>query len=110
MHYILGTEILIPEQRTIQQGQGPQPINAQQVQTKVKNNTPFTSGVPYTLHNIRPSRDENNNTLFEYTFIDPSGNTIPVPFPSVADAEKFISSIRGESIPNYEHFHLRRRD
>ena len=95
MHYIIGTEILIPEQRAMGNS-GIQPVNSTQVQKKNKGIGPFQPGVHYRLYNIRVNRDTNK---LQYTFECSHGEPLIVPFESVEEAEKYISAARGESLP-----------
>ena len=102
MHYIIGTDILIPEMQQASQGMGPQPVNAHTVHRRTRNNTPFQTGVNYTLHNIRPIPGGN----LEYNFVsDDGGHQVPIQFESTQSADEFISSVRDEALPDYNQFY-----
>jgi len=96
MHYIIGTEIYIPEDRAMKSA-GPQPVNAQQVTKKAKGVGPFQPGIVYQLHNIRMN---NENNSLHYTFNTNAGEQLVAEFSSVEEAEKYISVARGEPLPD----------
>jgi hypothetical protein len=96
MHYIIGTEIYIPEQRAMK-STGPQPINAQQVTKKAKGVGPFQPGIAYQLHNIRMNNESNSLC---YTFNTSAGEQLVTEFSSVEEAEKYISMARDEPLPD----------
>ena len=100
MHYIVGTQI-ITNNRTIPKIRPG--MTSQQLQSLSKgksNNTSMLSklkpGEKYTLTRIFK---QDNDVV--YTFIDTSGNRENLAFGSVKSAEKFISELRGEALPDY---------
>ena len=100
MHYIIGTEIYIDPVQTLNQGSGPQPINAQQVHRQTRNVGPFAPGVKYSLYNIRKVEQG-----LEYQFIDDTGQNIPLVFESTSQADAVISQIKNEPLPDYTSFY-----
>ena len=99
MHYIIGTTIVVPESVNLQKS-GPVAVDdlaANRVK-RVKNTTPFTTNVTYAISTIRKSPDGEG---IVYTFESQAG-PIALKFNSTRDADRYIASIRGEQIPDYD--------
>lgn len=99
MHYIAGTQIIVGKTATgkIKPGMTSQQIRqlrASSGSTKYTDN--FEPGIMYTL--IRISKEQEG---FNYRFRTRSGDITNVIFPSISEAEKFISSTLGETLPDY---------
>lgn len=97
MHYIIGTQLLVPE--TVEKVQtGPVDITSLNTNNKrrVTNVTPFKTNVVYTLFNIKPHEDG-----LQYSFSS-DFETVVLVFDCTRSADTFIASIRNEAIPNYD--------
>ena len=100
MHYIVGTQIVIEKSAPgkIKPGMTSQQIR--QLRSPSGNSRyaeNFEPGVMYTL--IRINQEPEG---FNYKFRTRSGDIKNVVFPSISEAEKFISSTKGDSLPNYD--------
>ena len=92
MHYIIGT-ILRPTGAP--QSTGHKSLNR-------KKSGPFLTDREYQLFNIRKRPEEE----YKYFFKDQiTGDITEMSFDSTLEADKFISNIRGEALPNYEKFY-----
>ena len=90
MTYIVGTKFTI-HQSVVRPG----------ISSSVKRNAPIGNYLQpgnYTVSYIKKNSD---NTV-TYTFQDDNLAFHPVTFNSIAQADTYISSARGEQIPNYE--------
>lgn len=102
MHYIIGTSIIINE--TVQSSSGSVNITDMRSPKRVRNTTPFKTGVEYSLYNISPIRD-----VFEYMFYsDTIQDTVVLTFGSPSAADNYIAQLRGEMVPNYTELSRRR--
>ena len=101
MHYIVGTQITIrPAVKTpIRPGMSSSQIRSTStgLSTFHEQRELFTPGQTYTLLRIS-GKDEQ----VCYKFASIEGEIIEAVFPSVNNAEEFISELRGENVPDYE--------
>lgn len=101
MHYIVGTHIQLPASKS---GQQIRPgMTSQQIRANSRGPSGFveqrqllTPGTQYTLIRIMKVDDGVN-----YIFSSSVGSRVTLPFSSVSEAEKFISSVIGETVPDY---------
>lgn len=109
MHYIVGTKITVqPVIKTaIRPGMSSNQIRKQSTGLSkfVEQRDMFTPGDTYTL--IRVFMKDGNVC---YKFASLAGDITEVEFGSVTDAEKFISELRGETIPDYEQINRDKTD
>ena len=97
MHYIIGT-ILRPTGTS--QTTGHKTLS--QFKLNRKRSGPFLAGREYELFNIRKRPEEK----YKYFFKDQlTGDITELSFDSTLEADKFISNIRGEDLPNYKKFY-----
>ena len=101
MHYIVGTKIIVNTAPQTRQSQsGLRSVGAVQVNRSV-NTEHFQPGNEYTLYYIKK-----HNKNFVYTF---KNNTTEekflIPFESPGEADKYISKILGEKLPDYKKHH-----
>ena len=102
MHYIVGTSIIINE--TVQEQSQITNITDIRGPKRVRNTSPFTTGVEYQLYNIKPTKD-----LFEYMFYSESTqDTVVLPFGSPTAADHYIAQLKGERLPDYDNLNHRR--
>jgi len=101
MHYIAGTEITIAPNKS--SGKIRPGMTGAQIRAMSQKSSTFTDqreklkpGVKYTLTRVY-KQDE---TLV-YKFMTP-GEIVELQFDSVASAEKFISEVRSEELPDYD--------
>jgi hypothetical protein len=101
MHYIVGTVIHIPSsKRSVSIRPG---MTSQQIREISKGPSrgdvhleDLKPGMQYTLVRISKQDDQ-----IVYTFSSSVGERVNLNFTSVSDAERFISGLKGESIPDY---------
>lgn len=101
MHYIIGTAIQVPSsKRSMSVRPG---MTSQQIREISKGPTGgdqhltnLTPGMQYTLVRISKQNDQ-----IVYTFSSRVGDRVNLNFSSVAEAEKFISGLKGETVPDY---------
>lgn len=97
MHYIIGT-ILRPTGAP--QSTGHKSLS--QFKLNRKRSGPFLTDREYELFNIRKRPEEK----YKYFFKDQiTGDITELSFDSTIEADRFISNIRGEELPNYEKFY-----
>lgn len=70
--------------------------------TKVTANTPILPPGMYTINYIKKNQD---NVI--YTFVNENLERVDVEFDSIGQAEKYISAMRNEQLPDYESFYKR---
>lgn len=108
MHYIVGTKITCTPSR-------PQPLRPGMTSSQIKNRSTglttfteqreqLTSGVEYTLIRVYIKEEK-----VCYAFAG-NGERVELLFDSVTDAEKFISELRRETIPDYEELNKYKSD
>ena len=111
MHYIAGTQIVTRPVRA-------QPLKPGMTSAQIKNRTSglstfddqrsqLTAGVTYTLIRVSMSAEHQNKVC--YTFAG-NGERVELLFDSIKDAEKFISELRNEQVPDYEEFNKYKTD
>lgn len=88
MTYIIGTTFSVRRQE-LKPG-----ITSSSLRPKAGGN--FLPPGTYTINYIKPIKEG-----VDYTFINQNGEAIVVTFKSIGQAEEFISSAKGERIPNY---------
>jgi|TARA_Y100000310_G_scaffold339595_1_gene432751 hypothetical protein len=105
VHYIIGTTILIPESE-LRQTSGPVDVTdlAARKPKRVKNLTPFQTNIMYSLGNIRKQGDS-----IVYMFHSEAGE-VELGFPNTTAADRYISQLKGEQLPDYENWHRGRQD
>lgn len=99
MHYIAGTQIVVKKTTAgkIKPGMTSQQIRQlRSVSSNSKYTDSFEPDVMYTL--IRISQEQEG---FNYKFRTRAGDIKNVIFPSISEAEKFIASTKGDSLPDY---------
>lgn len=102
MHYIIGTTIIISEAQSTSSGS----ITDVRSPRKINNTTPFETGVEYSLYNIKPVEG-----VFEYKFYaQTTQHVVDLRFNCPSDADNYICKLKGEALPNYTSFHVRRGD
>ena len=105
MHYPIGTDICVTNQRS-RPGGGIRSITDQQ-HRQIKNTTPFVSNAKYSLYNIRIME---NKVLYEFIMIGGQSidDNIYLEFNSTIEADQLIATAKGEALPNYDDFHKRK--
>ena len=98
MHYILNTEIQIPNENSRPPIGGPT-IPSQQNRRTVKNvnRRKLKPGIVYSLSYIKK-----NDTAVDYTFKGSDGGVIVETFRNCEEADMFIAGLKNETLPNYE--------
>lgn len=101
MHYIAGTVIQAPAGKStaaIRPG-----MTSQQIRAASKGPIGFNDhvsklvpGKQYTLIRIHKVQDD-----VVYVFSSSAGDRVELSFPDISSAERFISSVKGESVPDY---------
>ena len=94
MHYIIGTQIHFVKSR-------PQPGMTSQTRQANKP-VEFDYGKIYTLYNIS-RRDDS----FVYMFRDSHGSVVEKKFDSLGQADKWLASVKKETLPDYTGFYSR---
>jgi hypothetical protein len=110
MHYIVGTQLKLPASKS---GQQIRPgMTSQQIRANSRGPSGFaeqrqllTPGKQYTLARILKVDSGVN-----YIFSSNVGDRVTLPFGSVSEAEKFISSVIGESVPDYSSAYMDQTD
>jgi len=101
VHYIVGTQITVtPSRKTpIRPGMSSSQIrsNSTGISSYKEQRELFDPGDTYTLIRVYVKGE---NVCYKFASL--SGDITEVEFSSVADAENFISELRGESVPDYE--------
>jgi hypothetical protein len=82
MHYIVGTRISIT-------------VNAKA--GLFSRDKRFKPGVNYMLINIKPE-----NSKYKYVFVGSDRSTVEQEFASCREGDKFIASLRNETLPDYD--------
>ena len=82
MHYIVGTRISIT-------------VNAKA--GLFSRDKRFKPGVNYMLINIKPE-----NSKYKYVFVGSDRSTVEQEFASCREGDKFIASLKNETLPNYD--------
>ena len=105
MHYPIGTDICVTNQRS-RPGGGIRSITDQQPR-RIKNTTPFVSNANYSLYNIKIMESK-----VQYHFVmvgAPSpDDDIILEFNSTVEADQLIATAKGEALPDYDAFHKRK--
>lgn len=94
MHYIIGTQIHFVNSR-------PQPGMTSQTRQANKP-AEFDYGKIYTLYNIS-RRDD----CFVYMFRDSHGGVVEKKFDGLGQADKWLASVKRETLPDYTGFYSR---
>ena len=94
MHYIIGTQIHFIKSR-------PQPGMTSQTRSANKP-AEFDYGKIYTLHNIS-HRDDH----YVYKFTDTHGDIVEKKFTGLGEADKWLASVKKETLPDYSGFYSR---
>jgi len=98
MHYIIGTQVLIQDSRVKFK---PGATSGSRVRPVISD---FKPGVRYTLYHIRKDEDDK----IRYVFIsDDQTDVVGLKFDSPSDADKMISSIKGDTLPDYKDIYSR---
>ena len=109
MHYIIGTQITVTQSRPnpVRPGMSSQQIRATSrgMSNYTKEREQFTPGVTYTITRIYM---KDNNVCYKFHSADGTG--VEVIFKTVSDAEKFISEVKGETVPDYEQINRDKSD
>lgn len=111
MHYIVGTQIVTRPSR-------PQPLRPGMTSTQIKSRSTglttfdkqreqLTSGVTYTLIRVYMSGEQQNKVCYAFAG---NGERVELLFDSIKDAEKFISELRNEQLPDYEEANRNKSD
>ena len=97
MHYIAGTQIVVKDapRSVVRPGMSRSQVKTSPRSGGGEETKLFKPGVLYTLIRVYQSDGK-----VMYVFSGQDGNRIEVPFTSVSAAEKFISSTRGEQLPD----------
>lgn len=100
MHYIAGTTITITSKGTAKVVPGMTSAQIRQISSGVSKfkiqRDQLTPGERYTLNRIH-----NKDRSVCYVFADRGGSRVELLFDTVSHAEKFISEIKGETLPDY---------
>ena len=100
MHYIAGTTITISSQGSAKVRPGMTSSQIRQLSTGVSGfktqRDQLTTGERYSLLRIH-----NKDEKICYVFADRSGTRVELLFDTVSQAEKFISEVKGEQLPDY---------
>lgn len=98
MHYIIGTQIHIQQPRASRPGD-PNSYKTRRIQT-----TEFKPGLTYSLYHITKDREGK----MRYVFIsDDSSDVVGLVFDSISEADRTISKIKQEQLPDYEEVYSR---
>tara|TARA_A100001011_G_C14185901_1_gene789020 strand:+ start:682 stop:981 length:300 start_codon:yes stop_codon:yes gene_type:complete len=96
MHYIIGTEIHI-------QNRPVDPRDPKTYRTR-KVTGDFKPGVRYNLYHIR--KDKENKMRYVFISNDQS-DVVGLVFDTITEADRYISSIKNEQLPNYHEIYSR---
>lgn len=116
MHYIIGTTISISNRPTSRARVGMTSADIANIRRPggdhVELLKKFTSGKVYSLTRIykRMYEDSIQNEVVVYRFVSPGENMVELEFKTVSLAEDFISSVRGEELPDYTYIHETKTD
>lgn len=110
MHYIIGTEITIGNvgrKGPIRPGMSSQQIRQSSPGTTqfAKHREKFMLGDTYSIIRIYTQEER-----VCYRFASHSGDVVEVLFDSVSEAERFISEVRNETLPDYERINRNKSD
>ena len=98
MHYIIGTQVLVkaPQQA--------RPGDPNSYKTRRPQSTDFKPGLTYSLYHIATDRDGK----MRYVFISTdNSDVVGLIFDSISDADKAISALKQEQLPDYEEIYSR---
>ena len=110
MHYIIGTQITVPrstQSKAIRPGMTSQQIKSMSSRSSEFQNqrAQFVSGETYSIIRIYMKDDQ-----VCYRFGSTSGDITEVCFNSVSQADRFISELRSETVPDYESINRNKSD
>lgn len=109
MHYIIGTQITVTQSRPnpVRPGMSSQQIRATSrgMSSFTKERELFDSGKVYTITRIYMKEDK---VCYRFNSVDGTG--VEVMFNTVGDAERFISEVKGETVPDYEQINRDKSD
>ena len=105
MHYPIGTDICVTNQRSRTTG-GIRSITDQQ-HNRIINTTPFAPHERYSLYNIKIMQDK-----VQYHFVTVGASSpdddIILEFNSTREADQLIATAKGEALPDYDAFHKKK--
>ena len=99
MHYIIGTQIMIQPRTPVRPGpQGSLP------RTRQPKSGDFKPGVKYTLYHITKDKEGK----MRYVFISSQqDDVVGLVFDSITEADKSISKLKQEQLPDYNEIYAR---
>lgn len=94
MHYIIGTQLRVSTRSS----------TGESASVRLVTEGTFKPGIVYNLYHIAKDRDEK----IRYIFIsDDQTDVVAYAFDTITTADKYISRLRGESLPDYEQIYSR---
>lgn len=110
MHYIIGTQITVPkstQSKAIRPGMTSQQIKSMSTRSSEfhEQRAQFIPGETYSIIRIYMKDDQ-----VCYRFGCVSGDITEVCFKSVSQADRFISELRSETVPDYEQINRDKSD
>lgn len=98
MHYIIGTQVSIQPPRAFRPG------DPNSYKTRKKQTTDFITGKTYSLYHIAKDREGK----MRYVFIsNDNEDVVGLVFDSISEADKAISALKQEQLPDYEEIYSR---
>lgn len=111
MHYIVGTQIVTTavRQQPLRPGMSSAQIKSRStgLSTFSKQREQLSPGVTYTLIRVYTSAEHQDKVCYAFTG---EGSRVELVFDSIKDAEKFISQLRNEQLPDYEEANRNKTD
>ena len=96
MHYIVGTEVMVSEQKV--NPRDPRTYKTRQPVSK------FKPGVRYSLYHIRKDKEDK----MRYVFIsNDQSDVVGLIFDTITEADKYIAGIKRETLPDYSEIYSR---
>lgn len=99
MHYIIGTQLMIPTRAQTRPGPQANPRAARRPKS-----TDFKPGVAYTLYHITKDKEGK----MRYVFIsNQQDDVVGLVFDSIKEADRAISVLKQEHLPDYDEVYAR---
>lgn len=98
MHYIIGTRVLIPSAGQVN------PRDPNSYKTRRPKTYDFKPDLPYTLYHITKDREDK----MRYVFIsNDNSDVVGLVFDTITEADKAISALKQEQLPDYDEIYAR---
>ena len=96
MHYIVGTEVLVTEQKV-------NPRDPRTYKTR-RTASDFKPGMLYSLYHIRKDKDDK----MRYVFLsNDQTDVVGLIFNTISEADKYIAAVKRENLPDYNDIYSR---